>query len=275
MDDLHQLDTVGRFDDRAADYVKYRPTYPAEAIDTILKGLGPPQRLLAVDIGAGTGISARLLADRGVHVIAVEPGEAMRGAAEPHDRVRERVRRIREQQVEPVAHGQPFGADGRGDDGLAHRQRLERGHAAAGRALPAVLDWIAHRGVALRGQLADPLQDALCTHFAALFADQRMIGRPGQPEVRNAFGRLQRDQARQAGAGFLGVLIESRGREYQIDRANLERLLRARGLPWLSLDNVAADWPRLRYPRDQHWNEAGHRTVGTLLAGPVRRRLDR
>ena len=43
-----ELDTVGRFSDRAADYVRYRPTYPAEAIDAILEGLGPPERLVAV-----------------------------------------------------------------------------------------------------------------------------------------------------------------------------------------------------------------------------------
>jgi SAM-dependent methyltransferase len=87
MSDLHQLDTVGRFSDRAADYVRYRPTYPAAAIDAILDGLGPPGRVIAADIGAGTGISARLLADRGVRVIAVEPGEAMRLAATRHERV--------------------------------------------------------------------------------------------------------------------------------------------------------------------------------------------
>jgi N-methylhydantoinase A/oxoprolinase/acetone carboxylase beta subunit len=27
-----------------------------------------------------------------------------------------------------------------------------------------------------------------------------------------------------------------------------------------------ADWPRLRYARDQHWNAEGHRVVGTALA---------
>jgi len=87
VSDLHQLDTVGRFNDRASDYVKYRPTYPAAAIDAMLEGLGRPQQLLAADVGAGTGISARLLGDRGVRVIAVEPGEAMRRAAAPHPRV--------------------------------------------------------------------------------------------------------------------------------------------------------------------------------------------
>ena len=88
MSELHRLDTVGRFDDRVADYVKYRPTYPAEAIDAIVGGLGPPQRLAAADIGAGTGISARLLGDRGVRVVAVEPGEPMRRAAAHHPNVR-------------------------------------------------------------------------------------------------------------------------------------------------------------------------------------------
>src|SRR6185295_16889471 len=38
--------------------------------------------------GAGTGISARLLADRGVRVVAVEPGDAMSGSAARHPRVR-------------------------------------------------------------------------------------------------------------------------------------------------------------------------------------------
>jgi SAM-dependent methyltransferase len=83
----NDLDTVARFSDRAADYVRYRPSYPAEAILAILDGLGPSERLVAADVGAGTGISARLLGDRGVRVVAVEPGEAMRRAAEPHPNV--------------------------------------------------------------------------------------------------------------------------------------------------------------------------------------------
>lgn len=82
------IDSITRFNDRAADYVQYRPGYPRAAIDAILDGLAPPDRLVAADVGAGTGISARLLGDRGVRVIAVEPGEAMRGAAAPHEKVR-------------------------------------------------------------------------------------------------------------------------------------------------------------------------------------------
>ncbi|MFP5286792.1 MAG: SGNH/GDSL hydrolase family protein [Thermoanaerobaculia bacterium] len=79
----------------------------------------------------------------------------------------------------------------------------------------------------------------------------------------------------QAGAGFLAVLIESRDRESEVDRANLEKALKAKGIPYLSLDSVRADWPNLHYPVDKHWNEAGHRTVGAVLAPLVRDRLSR
>ena len=83
----NDLDTIGRFSDRAADYVRYRPTYPVEAVHVILDGLGPPARLVAADVGAGTGISARLLGEQGVRVVALEPGEAMRRAAVRHPNV--------------------------------------------------------------------------------------------------------------------------------------------------------------------------------------------
>jgi SAM-dependent methyltransferase len=86
--DLHLLRPTERFSDRAADYARHRPTYPAPAIDAILEGLGDPARLTAADLGAGTGISARLLANRGVYVHAIEPNAAMRAAAEPHPRIR-------------------------------------------------------------------------------------------------------------------------------------------------------------------------------------------
>lgn len=82
------IESATRFDDRAADYVRYRPTYPAEAIDAILDGLGASSSLLAADLGAGTGISARLLGDRGVRVVAIEPSSGMRGAAGSHSHVR-------------------------------------------------------------------------------------------------------------------------------------------------------------------------------------------
>lgn len=84
---LHQQDPLTRFSDRATAYAKYRPSYPPAAIDQILAGLGAPESLTAADIGAGTGISARLLGDRGVQVWAIEPNAAMAAAATPHARV--------------------------------------------------------------------------------------------------------------------------------------------------------------------------------------------
>ena len=85
--DLAALNPTGRFSDRAEDYRRYRPDYPAAALDAILEGLGDPSRLVAADVGAGTGISARQLAARGVRVVAVEPNAEMRAAAIPHERV--------------------------------------------------------------------------------------------------------------------------------------------------------------------------------------------
>jgi len=81
---LHELAPTTRFSDRAADYVRYRPDYPAAAIDRMLAGLRTPPEIVAADVGAGTGISARRLAERGARVWAVEPNAEMRAAAAPH-----------------------------------------------------------------------------------------------------------------------------------------------------------------------------------------------
>jgi SAM-dependent methyltransferase len=73
-----------RFSDRADAYVAGRPSYPDATVDTLFAGLGDPHDLAVVDLGAGTGISSRLLAARGARVFAVEPNAPMRAAAEPH-----------------------------------------------------------------------------------------------------------------------------------------------------------------------------------------------
>lgn len=84
---LHQLQPLSRFSDRAEDYARFRPTYPIAAIAVILDGLGHPADLIAADLGAGTGISSRLLANQGFQVWAIEPNESMQQTAEPHPRV--------------------------------------------------------------------------------------------------------------------------------------------------------------------------------------------
>jgi SAM-dependent methyltransferase len=67
-----------RFSDRAGAYSSHRPSYPAAAIDALLRGLGEPSELVVADIGAGTGISTRVLAERCAQVFAVEPNAQMR-----------------------------------------------------------------------------------------------------------------------------------------------------------------------------------------------------
>jgi SAM-dependent methyltransferase len=79
-----ELAPTTRFADRASDYALFRPSYPAAAIDAALEGLSLEPQRVAADVGAGTGISSRLFADRGIRVFAVEPNAAMRDRAEPH-----------------------------------------------------------------------------------------------------------------------------------------------------------------------------------------------
>lgn len=82
---LNAINPLRRFSERAEDYAKYRPSYPAAAIDAMLQELGDARSpLFAADIGAGTGIASRQLALRGVRVLAIEPDPAMRQAAVLH-----------------------------------------------------------------------------------------------------------------------------------------------------------------------------------------------
>ena len=77
MFDKQRATTFGA---NAASYDEYRPSYPAEVIDIILEG----EPNLVVDAGCGTGIAARLVADRGVSVLGVEPDERMADVARSH-----------------------------------------------------------------------------------------------------------------------------------------------------------------------------------------------
>ncbi len=76
------LDSTHRFSDRVADYVRYRPDYPAALIDWLSDAHGLVPSWTVADVGAGTGISSRMFLDAGNTVFAVEPNAPMRAAAE-------------------------------------------------------------------------------------------------------------------------------------------------------------------------------------------------
>jgi SAM-dependent methyltransferase len=82
------LSFTERFSDLAGAYVAARPSYPVESVDVLIDGLGDPAALAVADLGAGTGISARVIAARGPLVYAIEPNAKMRAAAAPDVRVK-------------------------------------------------------------------------------------------------------------------------------------------------------------------------------------------
>ena len=76
------MKTVERFSNRVENYVKYRPNYPTKVLQLFLDEMNLRKDSVVADIGAGTGISARLFLENGNQVFGVEPNEAMRKAAE-------------------------------------------------------------------------------------------------------------------------------------------------------------------------------------------------
>jgi SAM-dependent methyltransferase len=76
------VENTQRFTNRVDTYVKYRPSYPKDAIDYLYEVVGLSPSSIVADIGAGTGIFSKLLLERGSVVTAIEPNQAMREAAE-------------------------------------------------------------------------------------------------------------------------------------------------------------------------------------------------
>src|SRR5581483_7378611 len=76
------VDSTQRFSSRVADYVRYRPSYPKEVIDTLERECGLTRDSVIADVASGTGIFAKLLLKHGNPVYAVEPNPDMRQAGE-------------------------------------------------------------------------------------------------------------------------------------------------------------------------------------------------
>jgi SAM-dependent methyltransferase len=76
------MKTVERFSNRVENYVKYRPTYPAQILNLFRGKMNLQNDSIIADIGSGTGISAKLFLENGNTVFGIEPNEVMREAAE-------------------------------------------------------------------------------------------------------------------------------------------------------------------------------------------------
>jgi ubiquinone/menaquinone biosynthesis C-methylase UbiE len=70
-------DPRGRFTGAAEGYARYRPGYPGPLVDWVLEEAGVGAGDPAADVGCGTGILTRMLAERGLPVVGVDPNEDM------------------------------------------------------------------------------------------------------------------------------------------------------------------------------------------------------
>jgi SAM-dependent methyltransferase len=77
-------DAKQRFSSRVADYVRYRPGYPAEALTLLRTECGLRAGHVIADMGSGTGFLSEFFLKNGNRVYGVEPNEAMRQAGEEY-----------------------------------------------------------------------------------------------------------------------------------------------------------------------------------------------
>src|SRR5215510_2819827 len=75
-------DVTQRFSSRVENYIKYRPGYPNEVIETLRSECGLTSGSIIADVGSGTGILTEMLLRNGNTVYGIEPNREMREAAE-------------------------------------------------------------------------------------------------------------------------------------------------------------------------------------------------
>jgi SAM-dependent methyltransferase len=73
---------TSRFSDRVENYARYRPGYPADAVQVLRDECGLRSEHVIADIASGTGIWTRMLLENGNGVFGVEPNAEMRSAGE-------------------------------------------------------------------------------------------------------------------------------------------------------------------------------------------------
>jgi SAM-dependent methyltransferase len=77
-------DAKQRFSSRADDYIRYRPSYPAEALTVLRNECDLRPGHVVADVGSGTGFLSELFLKNGNRVYGIEPNEAMRKAGEEY-----------------------------------------------------------------------------------------------------------------------------------------------------------------------------------------------
>jgi SAM-dependent methyltransferase len=76
------VDSTTRFSSRVVNYVRYRPGYPPEVLETLQTECALTSRSVIADAGSGTGLLAKLFLENGNRVYGVEPNKEMREAGE-------------------------------------------------------------------------------------------------------------------------------------------------------------------------------------------------
>jgi ubiquinone/menaquinone biosynthesis C-methylase UbiE len=76
------LNSTQRFSSRVDTYVRFRPSYPKQIVETLEKHCGFTDHSVVADIASGTGIFTKLLLEHGNRVYGVEPNAEMRRAGE-------------------------------------------------------------------------------------------------------------------------------------------------------------------------------------------------
>jgi SAM-dependent methyltransferase len=75
-------DVTQRFSSRVKNYIKYRPGYPNEIIETLRSECGLTADSIIADVGSGTGILTEMFLRNGNEVYGVEPNREMRESGE-------------------------------------------------------------------------------------------------------------------------------------------------------------------------------------------------
>jgi ubiquinone/menaquinone biosynthesis C-methylase UbiE len=79
---MAMADPTLRFSSRVENYIRYRPGYPRQVLETLKSECGLTPASVVADIACGTGILTKMLLENGNVVFGVEPNREMREAAE-------------------------------------------------------------------------------------------------------------------------------------------------------------------------------------------------